>query len=71
MNNSLNPNKSSIVFNTYANYVYDKQSPSELLKLMLERNILSDVVKDWDISYRKLTDYIPITRYPDYYQSSL
>jgi hypothetical protein len=68
---SLNPNKSSIIFDAYANYVIDKESSSAMLKLMLERNILSDVVKDWDISYRKLTDYIPITKYPEYFKSSL
>lgn len=60
-------NDNKLIMNIYCSYVYNNEVPNELMNLILKQKLLENVIDKWDKTMIEVTEYIPITKYPQYY----
>lgn len=59
-------NENKLLMNIYSSYVLNNEINKDLMNMILKNRVLEGVVDEWDKTMIEVSDYIPITKYPEY-----
>ncbi len=63
----LNGIDNKLVMEIYSQYIHDDKIPNESLNKILKTKVFEGIIEKWNNGMKETTNYIPITRYPNYY----